>query len=230
MHWMRGIQVLFCTALMVAGVPVSALQPMADSELSGVTGQEGISIALELRLNTDANGSPLNADLTDCGGALAGFENSECRYALEFQGRPDEWLLFRGVYGIFKINDIRLDAGVLSQAGHGAGLFDATKFQDDTGACLISSCDNSTVQNLPSLRFEYPTPTTSYDPNASPRGTSSGYDSLQLGVTIKETLIVFGNDAFTSTATGSFLGMNIGDNNSAQAGIAISGRSFVYGF
>lgn len=218
-------------ALLLATMsPAVAMQPMADAEMSAVTGQEGVSIALELRLNTDTNGSPLNADLTDCGGPLAGFANSECRYALEFEGRADKWLLFRGVYGLLKINDIRLDAGTLSQAGHAAALFDATKFQDDSGTCLLSSCTDATVQNLPSLRFEYPTATPSYDPLASPRGISSGYDSLEIGLTIKETLIVFGTDAFTSTAPGSFLGLSIADNNAARAGIAISGRSFVYGF
>lgn len=230
MRALPALKSFLFTALVGFAVPASALQPMGDSELSGVTGQEGISLGLELRLNTDANGSPLNTDLTDCGGPLASFANSECRYALEFEGRTDKWLLFRGVYGLLKINDIRLDAGVLSQAGHGSALFDASKFRDDAGTCLLSSCTDATVQNLPSLRFEYPATTPSYDPLASPRGTSSGYNSLEIGLTIKETLIVFGNDAFTSTAAGSFLGLSVADNNAARAGIAVSGRAFVYGF
>lgn len=207
-----------------------ALDPIGDEELGGLVAQEGIALGIELRLNTDASGSPLpDATLTQCGSTGTVFSSSECRFAISFEGRTDEWLLFRGIYGFIDIEEINLDAGILHVAGTPAGYFDATRFQDPAGACLLptGTCTNDFLRGRPSLLFEYPSTVTSYN---SATGLSSGYDSLRLGLGIKESIVVFGNDAFDSTQPGSFLGVNIADNDGGAAGIAIRGQGYVYGF
>jgi hypothetical protein len=219
-------------ALIMLSLSARAMQPMGDAEMSDVSGREGVLLDVELRLNTDASGSPLNnANLTNCAGS-GGAQNSDCRFALKAQGR-DEWVLFRGVYGSINITGLKLDAGVLSGAGAPTGNFDATRFQDPGGNCLLpgGTCTAAALSEQPALKFEYlPGNTPSYDPGT---GVSSGYDSLKVGFNIEETRLIFNdsNAGFTTDVNpGSFLGAKIRDNNSPRAGISISGRSYVYGF
>jgi hypothetical protein len=149
---------------------------------------------------------------------------------LNAQGRTNEWVLFRGVYGSLVINDINLDAGILGNvSGAPSGYFDATRFQDPGGTCLLpTGCNNSDLLGEPALVFEYPDTSPSY---SSSTGQSNGYDSLEIGYTIEETRIIFQNNGFNDTTTdGSFLGLQVSDNNAARAGIAISGQAYVYGF
>lgn len=209
-----------------------ALEEVTDAELGQIAGQEGVSIGLEVRINTDATGQPLpDATLTECGSTGTTFTNSECRFALSFQGRTDEWLLFRGIYGFIDINEIRLDAGIISDAGTPAAYFDATRFEDPSGTCLLAggTCTNAALGARPALVFEYPATATSYNPGT---GVSAGYTSLLFGLGIKETIVIPNTDpaGFNSTAAGSFLGVNIADNNGGPAGIAIRGRGYFYGF
>lgn len=220
-------------AMLVWTGSVAAMEPMEDGEMSSVRAQEGISIGLEVRLNTAADGSALDGELTDCGtpGATSGdFTSSECRFALNAQNRTNEWVLFRGVYGSLLINDINLDAGILGNvSGAPSGMFDSARFEDPDGDCLLpTSCDHGSLMDEPALVFEYPDTSPGYSPST---GQSSGYDSLEVGYTIEETRIVFQNNGFNDTTTdGSFLGLEVSDNNAARAGIAISGQAYVYGF
>jgi hypothetical protein len=230
-RWQQGVWAAL--AALVAG-PATAMEALNDEELAGVRAQEGVSIGLELRINTDSNGDPLNGTLTDCGDvAVANFTNSDCRFGLTLAGnnRQDEWLLFRGVFGSLVINDIKLDAGTLSDANPDSTLHDADRYKDAGGNCLLpgGSCTNAALTDGdPALVFQYPSTNPSYDTGNQ---TSSGYDSLELGYTIEETRIVFKSDGFTDTTeTGSFLGVQISDNNQRRAGVAISGQAYVYGF
>lgn len=236
-----AVFLLFCSGM------TWAMQPMADQDLAAVTGQQGVALELQFRINTDASGNPLST-LTNCGGGSGPFTNSECRFALHFNNRNDcsgaalgtgtctagsagsgEWLLFRGVYGFFNIQDINLNAGVLSQPGDPAGYFDVTKFEDDTGTCLVAGgCTDANIKSSPALAFNYPTPSPSYNPST---GVSTGYSSLEVGIGIKEALIAYGQTAYNdTTTTGSFLGVDVADNNGGPAGVAVSGTAYVYGF
>ena len=56
----RHCLLLLCGVLFLA--PTYAMQPMADEEMSGLVGREGVSLRLELLINAKADGSPMNGE------------------------------------------------------------------------------------------------------------------------------------------------------------------------
>ena len=220
-------------ALLVSAMPTArAMQPLDEDELGQAVAQDGISLGIEMRFNTGPDGEPIPSS---AGGQCSGFflggsvSNSECRLGISFANNPDDWLLLRGVYGMIDIEEINLDAGILHQASSSTSFFDPTRFQDPAGACLLPGgvCNANTLRNNPALAFEFPTTSPSYSPVS---GVSSGYDSVRFGFGVEEALVVFGVDAFTSTAPGTFLRVRAQDNNGYLGGMAIRGQTYVYGF
>ena len=211
----------------------TGMQALDDAEMSDLTGQEGISVRLELLINADSNGDPLTAaspdSYIDCSAA-----SDPCRYALEFEGRAGKWLVFKGYSGILRINDLRLDAqtsmGALSPVSNTA-YFNASKFLSSSGACLLPGgvCNAAAVSAMPALRASYPDTTPGYDIGT---GTSTGFTSLELGIRLDGIGAEFGVGAagYMADANGSFLGFNVRDLNGPAAGFAVAGSALIFGF
>lgn len=215
-------------ALFSGAAFAGSLTELSDADMGEVVAQDGIAVALELRVNADANGDPLSS-LSFCSGL-----SNPCRMALNFNNRTDlggEWLVLKDWYGVMKIDPIFLDAGTLANAGSNLALFDASKFADASGNCLVTgnagACSTGDITSNPALVLSYPSTTLNYDPGTN---TSSGYTSLEMKFTLGRMAVEFGANGYTSDNNGSFLGANVGDLDGGLAGASFSGQAYVFGF
>ena len=191
--------------------PAHALQALDDEQMSEITGQEGISIGLELRVNADANGDPLTGALSNarpglgndinCGATIGG---GPCTFALQFANRPGDWLVFKNYSYALKVDQQYLDAAVLSEAADAGTYYNETetlpntpfnRFQTRNGDCLLNTtdCTNGAVtdpgtglSSAPAMRMSMPATTASYSRSGGAGGTglSTGYDSILIGGTL----------------------------------------------
>jgi len=104
-------------AMTVSGAGFADLAPVSNEVLDDVSGQAGIAISLDMRLNADASGTSI------CGGAVALIE---CRMALSLNNRGtagtnQEWLVWKGFYGRIFIPYLTLDADTASYTNDGGG-------------------------------------------------------------------------------------------------------------
>lgn len=102
---------------MLASLPAHAeLAPVSNEAMDDISGQAGIAIALDMRLNADATGTTL------CGGAVA---QIECRLAVSLNNRGtagnQEWLVWKGFYGRIFIPYLTLDASTATYTNDGGG-------------------------------------------------------------------------------------------------------------
>lgn len=230
-----------------------------DKELQGITGRAGISVGLELDINSEVSGSFIESDGSggfaispfngSCGQGLsnAAFYSSgtagSCRLAIEFANRANEWLVLKDYFGGIRVDNLFLDAGYLGDANSDFSAYDASKFRDGDGDCLLGNgidCSdplNTGVgfDNLPAMVVSAPgrfvdgagftAPTYSSGDKAS-----SGYDSLLFGLTVGGASIEYGAAGHSANDMGSFLGIRVADNNSDYAGADIQGNAYVFGF
>lgn len=143
-----------CGALLacVFSAPVLALEPLSEMELEQVTGREGISLGLEIRVNTDANGNPLNSgDFTGCD-TTTNFAATACRFALKYANRDaggGEWIVAKNFYGILKMPAVYLDA--TRTPASGTSYTDLSRFEDASGSPLLAS-----PNDLPAMQVSFP--------------------------------------------------------------------------
>ncbi len=220
-----GVGLVFCSA--TAG----AMVEMGEAALADVVAQEGVSIKLELMINADAAGNPLTAvspgSFIDCSDP-----SDPCRYALEFTGRADKWLVFKGYSGILRINDLFLDAQPqLGTVGSNPAYFNPFKFQGISGGCLLPGglCTVGNLDVQPALRVSYPATVPGYDPVPQ---LSSGFSSMEMGIRLDGVAVEFGvgSAGYLGTSHSPFLGFNVSDTNAVAASIAIGGQAYVFGF
>lgn len=152
---------LFCLALAALLAPASAfaLEAMSDGDLSQQSGQEGIAMFAELRINADTNGQPLTspslaANPTAFGtcGSLTSFSSTGCRLALKFANRNDnggEWLVAKNFYGTIKIPLMYIGAGKTPLAP--TAYEDLDRFKDENGQPLLAS-----PHGIAALQVEFP--------------------------------------------------------------------------
>lgn len=238
---------VFMMALFALPVMAADLQILDDSELSGVSGRDGIAIGLDYGVNTDANGAPL-ASLGGCTGTgtVTATSGDRCRFAWQVGKRKDgsgnaAWTVAKNGWMSLRIPVLNLDVQP-NMAGVGANTtyFDSTKFTgyDASGnsICLLPGgvCNAAALDALPALKMFYPAASynaTTYTPGT---GISAGFTSLGLGLTIGRMAIEFDNGAtpgyMRDVNTGSFLGTQIKDNNGNFAMMAIGGSALIYGF
>ncbi len=100
-----------CGSLLVANVASAELSAVTNEELDAESGQAGVALALDMRLNADATGASL------CGTATLPL--IECRLAigLNNRGTPNvdqEWLVFKGVFGRIYVPYLTLDADTVT--------------------------------------------------------------------------------------------------------------------
>lgn len=244
-------------ALLALPVMAADLQSLDDSELSGVSGGDGIAIGWEYGVNTDANGAPL-ASLGNCAGTgtVTATSGDRCRFAWQVGKRKDgsgnaAWTVAKNGWLSLKIPVLNLDVQP-SMAGVGANTayFDSALFTGYDGSgnsiCLLpgGTCNTAAINTLPALKLFYPAASynaTRYCPTTGTTGcasataqTSSGFTSLGLGLTIGRMAIEFDSGAtpgyLRDANTGSFLGTQIKDNNGNFAMMAIGGSALIYGF
>lgn len=229
---------LFALFAVLFAVPAWSLEALDDADLAGVTGQEGVSVRLELRVNADATGAPLSGGAGDIN-CLSGLDGP-CTFAVQFANRTNKWLVFKQYSYVLKVDNQYLDASTLNETGSNPAYFNAaeslpgtagnSRFEDRSGVCLLTSCDVATIQNLQAMRMSVPTTVSSY--NRSTR-VSSGYDSIQLGGTIgglSAETIAGGAIPTNGVDNSSFLGLNIRDNNGNLGGVRLTGNVYLFGF
>ncbi|MCH8542850.1 MAG: hypothetical protein LAT61_04700 [Alcanivorax sp.] len=78
----------------------ASLQPLEDAELAMVTGQEGAVLEISVHWNTTADGAPR----TDIPAVLR-------RFALQYDGRPGDWLVATDFYLHLDIPALAIDSG-----------------------------------------------------------------------------------------------------------------------
>lgn len=191
-------------------LPVSALEPMADEQLAGISGQEGVQLTLRLRNNVDGNGNPIG-----CSGLL-----NPCRMGLEFSGREGIWLMLKDYYGVLAINDIRLEGDLLPAVN--TGYQDSTRFLGADGSCLIAGCDPRGKQ---AVRITYPF-----------SKALAQYNDFTLLMNIGRTALEFDNGTtpgyMRDAASGSVLGFRMADSTmlNAPSRARFDGKAYVFGF
>tara|TARA_R110002073_G_scaffold25832_1_gene85067 strand:- start:9103 stop:9858 length:756 start_codon:yes stop_codon:yes gene_type:complete len=221
------------------------LQLLSDSELSSVSGREGVLISLDYYLNTTKTTDPATT-----GAPLAtycGADPINCRFTWQIANRENgvdhsgmtgargEWLVYKDGYASLTVDRLSLDASFLGDAVSASAAytswFNSANFQDSSGTCLLEgACDASTIQLMPALRTHYPGTSGSYDSNAE---RSTGYNDARLGMYVGGLAVEYdqgGTPGYERNAQGSFAGLSIQDNYSHQAGFAFGGSFYMYGF
>jgi|TARA_R100001460_G_scaffold9160_3_gene22399 hypothetical protein len=231
--------------------PAQALEPMDDTEMGTVTGKEGVLISLQYYYNSRpphdvANDEDIGSANADC----TGLASVNCRLALQLENRDFGWLVFKNGHASLEMNRLSLDAAFLGgdpEAENGVSaankLIDLNdeKFRNESGDCLFGDCTKSWIDNSPAVRAQYPESGGIYTAgNAGQPGTSQGYNDVLLGVYVQGLAVEYNEPEIGETWAaapgwqannfGSFLGFEIADNNSHQAGIAIGGNFYMYGF
>lgn len=235
-------------ALLALPVTAAELQSLDDSELAVVSGRDGIAVGWEYGVNTDAAGNPLGS-LGNCAGTgpvVTAASGDRCRFAWQVAKRVDgsgnaAWTVAKNSWMSLKIPVLNLAVQpTMGTIGANTAYFDVSRFSGYDGSgnptCLLpgGTCDVATLNALPAMKLFYPVSSynaTSFTPGT---GVSSGFGSLELGMTIGRMAIEFdsaGTPGYLRDANlGSFLGVQIKDNNSNFAMMAIGGSAFIYGF
>lgn len=235
--------------LMTLLSPVSqaqTLQPLSEDELSDITGQEGILISLEFYYNSEKT-----SDSSTTGRRLGGFcstpdgnaslGNQNCRLAIQIANHEDHWVVAKNGHSSISVNRLSLDAAFLGDAGSASaantGYFNEKKFDPSGNNCLLGAgnCTTAYIEDMPALRTHYSETSGSYTPGTR---TVSGYNDVRFGMYIEGMAVEFnsapgvqdGWQVGAANDNGSFLGLNIADNNGHQAGIAFGGDFYLYGF
>ena len=203
-----GERALLALVILGISVPLGAesfngMEPLDRSEMDEVRGQEGIAVEMELRANADAEGQPLNPD---CATSLA---PTDCRLALQFTGREDEWIVLKGFYGAVNIPEAHIDSATTPPAA--TTHEDLSRFEDEQGVPLLA-----TPHDLPVLQVSFPEDIEIW--NLTISGASIEYDD---GST----------PGFERNELGSFLGVEISNTIPDQpARITAEGKAYIYGF
>lgn len=100
--------------LIVAGLwPAAAMaalpmESLSDEAMEEVSGQQGIALNLEFRINAKADGQPVDSSECPTVGALTG--GASCRMAFALPDLAGAWIVLKGYRGLNKLTNIRLDA------------------------------------------------------------------------------------------------------------------------
>ena len=193
------------------------MHPLDDSELSAISGQQGIELTLRLRNNMDENNNPLS-----CSGSL-----NPCRMGIEFANYQGTWLMLKEYYGKIEFNNIRIESSNLNNSN--TSYFDPERFLstdgtniNDDGDCLLSNCNPA---GLAALKLSYPN-----------NKENEVYNDLNLFLNIGRLALEFDDGStpgfMRDAATGSVLGYRISDSSglNAAAQMRFDGDAYVFGF
>ena len=158
-----------------------------------------------------------------------------CRFGLQLKNRESEWLVFKNGHASIDLRRLAIDASLLGDSHGGSasyhGYFNEDKFTDQDGTtCLLPSgdCSNGAASGLaemPGLRLSYP------------EGETDGleFNDVRFGIyfeglAVEPNALVPSGNGWEGNNNGSFMGLNIADNNGHQAGIAFGGDFYLYGY
>lgn len=212
---MRNIlKVLALSSVLGAGLAYATPQSLDDETLSAVTGGEGIAVDVDFRMNTNADGSHNTADCD------ASTTAKRCYLALQFANRgggSGEWVVFKGVFGWMTYNTLFIDGTKLPASATSNTYYDASRFQDSTGTCILTGCDPS---NLPALQLGFP------------GGIGTTEQDLKLYLNIPRVAVEYGATGYSADSNGSFLGLRVTDMRAGvvQAQADIDGTIKLFGF
>lgn len=217
--------------------PAQALEAMDDTEMGTVTGQKGILASFQYYYNSSPAEADLGAPLSICdtpngGSSLA---NMNCRFGLQLKNRESEWLVFKNGHASIDLRRLAIDASLLGDSHGGSaayhGYFNEAKFTDQDGStCLLPSgnCSGAAASGLaemPGLRLSYP------------EGAADGFEFNDVrfglyfeGLAVEPNALLPSGNGWEGNNNGSFMGLNIADNNGHQAGIAFGGDFYLYGY
>lgn len=201
---------------LLAPAPVFALEAMSDGDLSQHSGQEGIAMFTELRINADTNGQPLTSPslvanptaFTNCG-SLTNFSSTGCRMALKFANRNDlsgEWLVAKNFYGTIKVPLMYIGASKTPLAP--TPYEDLDRFKDENGQPLLAS-----PHGIAALQVEFP-------------------EDIEIwNLTIGGLSIEYGASGYLNDAKPVVAGIKISNSiPNTPALISAQGRMSIYGF
>jgi hypothetical protein len=89
-----------------------SLQSLDDASLGEVAAQQGIAFDLEYRINTKADGEPVDAAECPTVGVLTG--GSSCRIAYSLADSSGMWIVLKNYRGMIKLTNIHVDAESLA--------------------------------------------------------------------------------------------------------------------
>lgn len=194
----------------LSGTACADMEELPENEMASVTGQQGVALLLEHRMNADASGAPL-ASLSSCAGL-----NNACKLGVKFANRAGgggEWLMFKDFFGRLFIDGLNVD-GSFNPAAYTAYRDDA-RFKNDTGTCLLAGCD---PRNLPALQLSF-------------TGSPGVFENdITLGLEVGRMALEYGATGFGNDANGSFLGFRIRDTAGYTTTIDVDGKVRLYGF
>jgi len=192
--------------------PALAMELLKDEQMANVTGQEGVALDLEFRVNADSDGNAL-----DSVGNCQGLANP-CNLALQFANRDavgGEWLVLKDMYGVLRFNDLQLDGSRLPALS--SAFANPSRFEDQNGICLLPN--DCTPNNSLALLLTFP--------------ETAGFNAdIEWRLNIGRAAVQFGPEGFlpANDNGGSFLGLAIGDTVTDIARIDINGGIQLYGF
>ena len=209
-----GMKRLLCAGLISLWFPVTAnaMQPLDEEDMSFVTGQSGIALDLELRVNTGSDANPLGS-MGNCEGVGNG-----CILALQFNNRDSgggEWLVLKDFYGFMRINDLWLDANTMPDEDGDYANPDV--FMDESNTCLISGCN---VNGLPAFKMSF----------AGDHGVFE--DDIEWHLNVGRMAVQYGAEGYLpeNDSGKSFLGLRITDLQQNMARIDVDGSISMMGF
>lgn len=133
--------ILALAALLASASASAELLAVSDEELSAVSGQQGVAVELDMKINLDPATN----------GPLASIPIGQRRFALSYNNRPDKWLVIKNYYARIFIPKLNLD-GTRTDAS-GTPYRDLDSFKDSNGNPLLANPDN-----IASLSIQYPEP------------------------------------------------------------------------
>lgn len=108
----------------LGGLASADMVEMDPATLAQTTGQQGIGIELEMRINTtDSIGTPR----ADCLLGINAVGSTGCRFAMQFANRGsstspgagDEWTVWKGYYGTFRVPSMYLNSATIPTGASG---------------------------------------------------------------------------------------------------------------
>lgn len=199
------------------GLLQKSMQELPDEVLQAVSGQEGVSLDIELRLNTDAAGVPLTS-LSNCSG-----NNNPCKLAIAFNNRPDKWLMLKDYYGTLFIPKLYIDKTTAPPAV--SAYKELARFQKTNGDCLLGAghagnCVDADIQNHPALKL------------SAPGATGTFESDILANLFVGRVAIETGPTGYDNDANGTFLGLQLRDTSTSapQARIDVDGHIAMFGF
>lgn len=179
---------LWLLLLCIVNSAHAELAPISNEEMDAETGQSGVAISLEMRLNADANGNSL------CG--TAALSLIECRLAFSLNNRGKqpggvgtpilkEWLVFKGVYGRIYIPRLTIDADTVTYTSDVDGSSQniaAVKLGFGSGVANKIQISHLTISNI-AMEYDTSAANPGYiaDPvTASPESGTQGFLGLEI--------------------------------------------------